>query len=115
MPNQYKNKVIYGNQTLIDLTSDTITADKLLPGYTAHDATGALITGTCEGIQIPIPVSGTNTFWVAVPNGTLDPDPSEEEDWIKLEFEVDSLGESNVTASEGAPSGGLTAAEGVKF
>ena len=108
MPNQYKNKIIYGNQTLIDLTSDTITADKLLPGYTAHDATGAQITGTCEGIQIPIPVSGTNTFWVAVPNGTLDPDPSEEEDWIKLIFTVDTAGNSEVTDE-------ATAANGVKF
>ena len=40
------NKVQFGNQTLIDLTSDTVTADKLMQGYTAHDRTGALITGT---------------------------------------------------------------------
>ena len=39
------NKVQYGNTTLIDLTSDTVTADKLMQGYTAHDRTGALITG----------------------------------------------------------------------
>lgn len=39
------NKVVYGNNTLIDLTSDTVTADKLLEGYTAHDRSGALITG----------------------------------------------------------------------
>ena len=41
------NKVIYGGNTLIDLTSDTITADKLLTGYTAHDKSGATINGTC--------------------------------------------------------------------
>lgn len=46
--NQYVNKVIYGNNTLIDLTSDTVTADKILKTYTAHDASGATITGTCE-------------------------------------------------------------------
>lgn len=40
------NKVIYNNNTLIDLTSDTVTADKLMEDYTAHDASGALITGT---------------------------------------------------------------------
>lgn len=40
------NKVQYGNTTLIDLTSDTVTADKLLQGYTAHDRSGALINGT---------------------------------------------------------------------
>ena len=39
------NKVQYGNTVLIDLTSDTVTADKLMQGYTAHDRTGALITG----------------------------------------------------------------------
>lgn len=40
------NKVIYGSNTLIDLTSDTVTADKLAEGYTAHDKSGAVITGT---------------------------------------------------------------------
>ncbi len=43
------NKVQYGNTTLIDLTSDTVTADKLMQGYTAHDRSGALITGTATG------------------------------------------------------------------
>lgn len=41
------NKVIYGGNTLIDLTADTITADKLQSGVTAHDKSGAVITGTC--------------------------------------------------------------------
>ena len=41
------NKVIYGGETLIDLTSDTVSADKMLEGFTAHDKCGALITGTC--------------------------------------------------------------------
>lgn len=48
MPNQYVNKVIYGGNTLLDLTSDTATADKVLSAYTFHDATGASKTGTCE-------------------------------------------------------------------
>ena len=46
--NEYINKVIYGGNTLIDLTGDTVTADKILSGYTAHAASGAPITGTCE-------------------------------------------------------------------
>ena len=45
--NEYINKVIYGGNTLIDLTSDTVTADKILSGYTAHSASGAPITGSC--------------------------------------------------------------------
>ena len=34
---------------LIDLTSDTVTPSALMTGYTAHDKTGALITGTASG------------------------------------------------------------------
>lgn len=52
MPNQYKNKVIYGGSTLIDLTTDTVTADTLLVGRTAHSASGELIVGTFD----PYPV-----------------------------------------------------------
>lgn len=40
------NKVVYGGNTLIDLTADTITAADLASGVTAHDKTGAVITGT---------------------------------------------------------------------
>lgn len=40
------NKVIYGNRTLIDLTGDTVSPDKLAQGITAHDKSGAIITGT---------------------------------------------------------------------
>ena len=39
------NKVIYGSNALIDLTSDTITAADLAYGVTAHDRSGATITG----------------------------------------------------------------------
>lgn len=42
------SKVIYGGNTLIDLTSDTVVKEKLLKGYTAHGANGELVTGTCE-------------------------------------------------------------------
>ena len=44
---KYVNKVIYGGRTLIDLTGDTISPDKLLDGITAHDKSGAPITGSC--------------------------------------------------------------------
>lgn len=48
MANEYVSKVVYGNQTLIDLTNDTVDASHLLNGYTAHGADGAPITGTCD-------------------------------------------------------------------
>ena len=41
------SKVVYGNTTLIDLTSDTVEASKLLSGYTAHGRDGEAVTGTC--------------------------------------------------------------------
>ncbi len=48
MANQYKNKVVLGDGTvLIDLTADTVDASHLLEGYTAHAASGAPVTGTC--------------------------------------------------------------------
>lgn len=39
------NKVVYGNETLIDLTSDTVVPEVLRKGYTAHKADGTVITG----------------------------------------------------------------------
>lgn len=43
---EYINKVVYAGTTLIDLTGDTVSADKLASGITAHDKSGATITGT---------------------------------------------------------------------
>ena len=40
------NKVIFGSDTLIDLTADTVTEDTLDEGVTAHNAQGEPITGT---------------------------------------------------------------------
>lgn len=40
------SKVIFYGETLIDLTQDTVEADALLAGYTAHDKNGETITGT---------------------------------------------------------------------
>lgn len=40
------NKVVVNGTTRLDLTADTVAADKLLSGYTAHSASGASITGT---------------------------------------------------------------------
>ena len=44
----YINKVIYGTEVLIDLTGDTVVAEKLMSGYVALDKSGAPITGTCD-------------------------------------------------------------------
>ena len=45
--NQYVNKVIYGGQTLIDLTGDDVLASDVLAGKKFHLPSGAGGTGTC--------------------------------------------------------------------
>ena len=42
------NKVIVNGETKLDLTADTATADKVLKGFTFHDATGVLRTGVAN-------------------------------------------------------------------
>lgn len=44
------SKVIFGNETLIDLTGDTVEANKLLAGETAHNRSGNQVTGTVYGV-----------------------------------------------------------------
>lgn len=39
------NKIVYGGKVLLDLTSDTVTSATLGYGATAHDKSGAIITG----------------------------------------------------------------------
>ena len=46
MPTKTYNKCVINGTTYLDLSSDTVTADTLLEGYTAHDKNGAEITGT---------------------------------------------------------------------
>lgn len=58
MPNI--NKVVYGNQTLIDLTNSTLSsASQLAEGVTAYDRGGNLLTGTASGGSSAISVVDT--------------------------------------------------------
>lgn len=45
--NQYINKVIFGGDTLIDLTNDDVTRASVLSGIKFHLPTGESTTGTC--------------------------------------------------------------------
>lgn len=45
--NQYVNKVVYGGDTLIDLTGDTATESDVLSGKKFHLKSGAQGTGSC--------------------------------------------------------------------
>ena len=42
------SKVVYGGETLIDLSGDTVDAAHLASGYTAHDRAGNAVVGTME-------------------------------------------------------------------
>ena len=146
--NQYVNKVVFGNDTLIDLSSDTVAANKMLSGITAHSKSGASITGTIPTktasdlssyvsaatevsrfflrfeaqagyydsiygigtsvVSLPVPSTGNCKFTVRVPNGTTTPDNDTSSDWISLDIEVDSDGNSNI-------SDGTIPASGVSF
>lgn len=46
--NPYVNQVVYDGDTLIDLREDTVIPSVLGAGYTAHDRTGAPVTGTAQ-------------------------------------------------------------------
>lgn len=111
--NEYVNKVVFGNDTLIDLSADTVAADKVLSGYTAHGASGTPITGTIPtktsadislvnttltvdsgyyatniqenipGVTMTVPVSNTNDFYVELPDG---------QDSVRVLFSVDDEG-----------------------
>lgn len=54
------NKINYGDRTLIDLTEDTVTPATLKSGVTAHDASGAKITGT---LDTATPKESDINFW----------------------------------------------------
>lgn len=48
MPNNYINKVIFGNETLIDLTDDDVSRSDVLAGKKFHLPSGEATTGTCN-------------------------------------------------------------------
>lgn len=59
------NKVVFGNDTLIDLTEDSVSASNLLEGETAHDRSGTSVTGTAKQGHIIQNVNGTDLTQMA--------------------------------------------------
>ena len=47
MADKIYNKIVWGNETLIDLTGDTVEEQYIIQNKTAHDRSGKIITGTC--------------------------------------------------------------------
>lgn len=68
------SKVDFAGETLIDLTSDTVTPDNLLEGITAHDASGALITGimkAASGNNITLPEGYHMEMGIYIPESDI--------------------------------------------
>ena len=63
------NKILYGTETLIDLTTDTVKADKICSGYTAHGCDGERITGTLKTAALEPYIEELNCGWVGPGNG----------------------------------------------
>lgn len=55
------NKIIYNGETLVDLTSDTVTADDLAAGVTATGADGKPVVGLLPKVTIDTELSDTST------------------------------------------------------
>lgn len=55
------NIIKLGDETLLDLSGDSVNPETLVKGYTAHNSLGELIEGTLEGISISISADG---YWV---------------------------------------------------
>ena len=55
------NKIIYNGETLVDLTSDTVTADDLAAGVTATGADGKPVIGLLPKVTIDTELSTTRS------------------------------------------------------
>ena len=67
------NKVVLGDQTLIDLTADSVTPDKLFKGITAHNMKGESIVGTMEGGSAPsVPSDNTAVIFADYDGNLID-------------------------------------------
>lgn len=80
MPNQYKNKVIYGDQTLMDITDTTASSEDVLEGEVFYSANGARSVGTLGDAT-----TSTHGLMSAADKIAL-------EEWKSLRLSVDAQG-----------------------
>ena len=80
------NKVVYNDNVLIDLTADTVDAENLMTGYTAHDKSGAIITGTLDPykpeILVVVNVAATVVVVDSSAGVSLQPSYHEDNVWM---------------------------------
>lgn len=100
------NKVIYGNTTLVDLTSDTVTADNMAEGVRATGADGTKIVGLLPKVAIDNELSLTSTN--PVQNKTITAALSNLDIDIATNDEIDNA--LNLAGSGDLPTGATTTA-----
>lgn len=84
-----KNKVIYGNETIIDLTDSTVTPETMLQGAVAYNRSGERIVGVVPPMMVDDQMSDTSQN--AVENRVIKSyvDAADR----ALQFQIDGLGE----------------------
>ena len=90
------SKIIFNGTTQIDLTQDTVVADKLRQSYTAHGADGLPIVGTDTG--------GGSTPTLETITKTYTPTTSQQTEQITPSAGYDGIAEVDVTVNA-MPSG----------
>lgn len=96
------NKVVYGNTTIVDLTSDTVTADNMAEGVRATGADGTKIVGLLPKVAIDNELSLTSTN--PVQNKTITAALSNLDIDIATNDEIDNA--LNLAGSGDLPTGG---------
>lgn len=88
MANQYKNKVIYGNQVLMDITDTTVSPEDVVEGEVFYKADGARSVGTLTDAT-----TTTHGLMSAADKIAL-------EEWKSLRLSVDAQGYVCQTVTE---------------
>ena len=112
------NKIIYNGETLVDLTSDTVTADDLATGVTATGADGKPVVGLLPKVTIDteLSMSSTNpvqnkTITAALSNLDIDIATNSEIDAALNLAEIGVLPENGVVPVSMGGTGAVTATE----
>ena len=66
------NKVVFGDETLIDISADTVSAETLMEGFTAHDKAGNLIVGTATGGGKSYILNAKADQWISNEDGSYE-------------------------------------------
>lgn len=100
MPNV--NKVVYGNNTLVDLTGDDITPNDVLNSKKFHDASGALRTGSADisGKADKVQNATADNFAALDANGNLKDSGHKHSDYLTQHQDIS--GKMNTDGSNAA-------------